>query len=196
MMRVFSVCIVLLLAAALTLVACQFTNGEPSAEATSGMHQVQAATLGAQPMTLADKNVYLGAQPTRADFAAAARYPGIRTVLDLRRESENRGFDEARQLNELDVEYQNVPCGGPEQLTDEVLDRSLHVIETGQRPLLVHCASGNRVGAVWMAWRMLKNGYSEERALAEAREVGLRNDGFIPVVLDYVQRHRPEAPER
>jgi len=67
------------------------------------------------------------------------------------------------------------------------------VIKDAPRPLVVHCASGNRVGAVWMALRMLNDGYTEAAALSEARQVGLRDDAFIPIVIDYVQRRRAES---
>ncbi len=188
---------VLLAVAAASLVGCETTSAsrERADAAAAANHGVQSASLGAHDMALADGKVYLGGQPSRADLAAAARYPGIESVLDLRRESENRGFDEAAELDRLDIEYENVPVGGPDQLTDEALDESLRIIRTSEKPLLVHCASGNRVGAVWMAWRMLEDGYTAERAEAEARLAGLRNDEFIPVVLDYVQRRRA-APDR
>lgn len=180
---------VLLLIAALLPCACQTAQDEAAAKAATP-HQVQPSNLGTMHMTLADGDVYLGAQPTQADLAAAARYPGIKSVLNLRREGELKSFDEAATLNDLGVAYENVPVGGPDQLTDQALDESINSIEHAPRPLLLHCASGNRAGAIWMAYRMLADGYSQDRALEEARQVGLHSDGFIPVVVDYVNRRQ------
>lgn len=184
---------VLLLAAALIPCSCRTAQDDAEAKAAAMTHQVQPSHLGAMHMTLADGDVYLGGQPSRADLTAGARYPGIRTVLSLRRDAESKGFDESATLSDLGVTYQNVPFGSPDQLTDQVFSESLNVIKDAPRPLVVHCASGNRVGAIWMAHRMLNNGYTEAAALSEARQVGLRNDEFIPVVLDYVQRRRAES---
>ncbi len=193
---------VLLLTAALVPCSCRTAPDEAAVKAAAMTHQAQPSHVGSVPMTLADGEVYLGGQPSRADLAAAALYPGIRSVLNLRHDVEPKGFDEAAALSDLGVAYENVPFGSPDQLTDQVFDESLNVIEEAPRPLLVHCASGNRVGAIWMAHRMLNDAYTEQAALSEARQVGLRNDEFIPIVIDYVQRRRaergpgPESPSR
>lgn len=191
-MRHAAVGVLLLASISLGPASCQSSDEpEMAAEVATPTPSTHNATIGAKSMAIADGEVYLGGQPTQADLIAAVHYPGVRSVLDLRRESENRGFNEVGALGELEVAYECVPFGGPDELTDEVLDQSLAVIRTAPRPLVVHCASGNRVGAVWMAYRMLDDGYSHEQALAEARQAGLRNEEFIPVVVDYVARRRP-----
>jgi protein tyrosine/serine phosphatase len=49
-----------------------------------------------------------------------------------------------------------------------------HVVEDPDNaPLLIHCASANRVGAMWALYRALK-GNPEELALEEARTIGLQ----------------------
>jgi hypothetical protein len=61
----------------------------------------------------------------------------------------------------------------------------------GERPLLLHCASANRVGAVWLAHRVLDGGLSYDAALREAellpqQEADLSVDAVLRdlVVLD------------
>lgn len=51
-----------------------------------------------------------------------------------------------------------------------------HVVEDPDNaPLLIHCGSANRVGAMWALYRALK-GIPEEIALEEARTIGLQSD--------------------
>jgi protein tyrosine/serine phosphatase len=51
-----------------------------------------------------------------------------------------------------------------------------HVVEDPDNaPLLIHCASANRVAAMWALYRALK-GIPDEIALEEARTIGLRPD--------------------
>ena len=42
--------------------------------------------------------------------------------------------------------------------------------------MLISCASANRVGAFMMIYRVVEQGWSEEKALDEALKIGLRGD--------------------
>ena len=46
---------------------------------------------------------------------------GVREVIDLRTEREERGFAEAARTAELGARYVSIPFGGPVPLTDAVL---------------------------------------------------------------------------
>jgi hypothetical protein len=54
----------------------------------------------------------------------------------------------------------------------------------------MHCHSGNRVGAIWLAWRVLDGGLAWDKALDEAHEVGLKTPAFETRVKDYVERQK------
>jgi hypothetical protein len=51
---------------------------------------------------------------------------------------------------------------------------------------LIHCASANRVGAFWMIYRVLEQGWSEDKALAEAERIGLRSPALKQFAHDYI----------
>lgn len=133
--------------------------------------------------------IFLASQPAAADFQLA-KDAGMQTVLDLRKPDEGRGFDEPRIVRELGLAYVNLPFGSPDELTDEVFARGRELLARAQRPLLVHCHSSNRVGAIWLAWRALDGGLSWEAALAEARTVGLKTPALEAKARDYVERQR------
>jgi uncharacterized protein (TIGR01244 family) len=135
--------------------------------------------------------IFLASQPEKEDFSQA-KDRGIKTVLNLRPASE-LDWDEAA-LVKLGLEYQNVPITSRDSLTDDAIDRVRGILKDREkRPLLVHCASANRVGAVWLAHRVLDGGLSYDDALKEAKTVGLKTPAFEEKVKDYIRRKQDEG---
>jgi hypothetical protein len=50
----------------------------------------------------------------------------------------------------------------------------------------IHCATANRVGAVWLIKRVLADGWDVEKATAEAERIGLRSPQLKQFALDYI----------
>ncbi len=101
--------------------------------------------------------------------AAAAGYVG---VIDLRTPGEDRGYDEAAVAASLGLDYVALPVAGPAGVTFDnaaALDRALAGMDG---PVLLHCASGNRVGAL-VALGAKAGGATDEEALAAGRAAGL-----------------------
>jgi len=133
--------------------------------------------------------VVTGGQPSAAHLAAF-HAAGGRVVLDLRDAMEPRPLDEAATAASLGLAYVNVPIG-PHSLTDTTLDRMRQILrEAGDELVLVHCASGNRVGAALLPFLMLDHGFEEEDAVAQAMRVGLRSAELMEWGLDYTRRHQ------
>lgn len=131
--------------------------------------------------------VFAASQPKPEDFAQA-KQGGVRTVIDLRRPDEDRGFDEAKVVGDLGLRYVNLPWNGAGELTDQVFDRARELLNTAERPILMHCSSANRAGAVWIAWRALDGGLPVEDAVAEGQVVGVKSPEFVAKARDYVAR--------
>lgn len=131
--------------------------------------------------------VYLAGQPSAEDLAAFAA-AGLRAVVSLRKTQEPIGYDERARAAELGLDYESLPWNGAEELADEVFTRVRELLNTAPRPFLLHCASGNRVGAVWIPWRVLDGGLTLEQAVAEARTIGLERAEYEARARDYVRR--------
>jgi uncharacterized protein (TIGR01244 family) len=159
---------------------------KPRAAASENVSAVEIGSLA--PLHVFG-DVYLAGQPSEADFAAL-RERGVRVVLNMRHASENKSFDERATVEKLGLRYIHVPWSGPEQLTDEVFDEHREVLNTLREPLLVHCASANRVGAVWIAWRALDGGVDVEQAVAEAKRIGLTSTALEGKAREYVARRK------
>jgi protein tyrosine phosphatase (PTP) superfamily phosphohydrolase (DUF442 family) len=107
-------------------------------------------------------------------------------VINLRHAQEITTFDETAVVGVLGLDYVHLPWNGTEELTDEVFDRCRALLSTAERPILLHCASANRVGAVWLPWRVLDGGITWEAALGEAHTIGLRSSGYEELARAYV----------
>ena len=86
-------------------------------------------------------------QPDKAAFEVFAR-SGYTTVIDLRGESENRGLDEVGVVEELGMDYVLFPITGPDAISYDNARKLDQLIEDADGPVLVHCGSSNRVGAL------------------------------------------------
>jgi protein tyrosine phosphatase (PTP) superfamily phosphohydrolase (DUF442 family) len=72
-----------------------------------------------------------------------------------------------------------------------VVDRFLKVItESGNQPAFIHCASGNRAAAMWFIKRVLVDKWDNDRATAEAAQLGLTSQPLKTFALDYIQTHK------
>ena len=133
-------------------------------------------------------SIFLASQPTQEDFKTAAEN-GIKTVLNLRTPQE-LDWDEAALVKKLGMNYVNIPIT-PRTFTDEKIDQARKLLnDSKNRPLLVHCASANRVGAIWLAHRVLDHGLSYQEARKEARTVGLRSPVLEKIVQRYIAKHQ------
>ena len=145
--------------------------------------------LGAVQKTHAFGKVLLSGQP-QPDDLEQARSRGLKTVISLRTDGE-LNWDEARIVRDLGMDYFVVGFRAPAELTDTVFDRVRELLGDRQRhPLLLHCASANRVGAVWLAHRVLDHGVDFDEAHREAEAVGLKSREYLARARDYVERRR------
>ncbi len=138
-------------------------------------------------------DIYLAGQPTAEDFQEFKKR-GVKSVLNLRTKDE-MDFDEAKTLKNLGLEYHHIPIASPDSLTDENFDKLRKLLnEKEQRPLVLHCASANRVGAVWLAHRVLDGGLTYEAALAEAKTVGLKAPAMEAKAKEYIAKQKAKKP--
>jgi len=109
-------------------------------------------------------------QPDEAALKVFAEQ-GYKTVIDLRTEGEDRGIDEAKVIEGLGMDYLILPIGRDSISFDSA--RALdQLIENAEGPVLIHCGSGNRVGAL-LALRKSLSGADDETALEYGREGGM-----------------------
>jgi len=119
-----------------------------------------------------NEHIYRSAQPTREGLQALPKL-GIKTVIDLRGASERSG--EAQLLEAMGIKYINIPMPPLGAPSLESVKQALALLtDQGAWPILVHCERGSdRTGTVIACLRISQDGWSNQRALDEARQLGL-----------------------
>lgn len=154
--------------------------------------KLEACELGGTNNVHRLGKIYLAGQPSADDFAIAKK-DGIKTVINLRTPGE-LPFDEKGVLKELGLEYHYLPFAAPDTLKDEIFEKSLKVLgDKKKQPVLMHCASANRVGAIWLAHRVLTDKVPYDKALKEAKEVGLRFPPYEVKAKAYIEKAQAKA---
>lgn len=119
------------------------------------------------------EGLVVGGQPS-PDVLRQAAEAGIRVVVNFRGEGEDPGYDEAALAASLGLTYLRVPVAGPQGLTEENVRLFDAVLEqVGDQPALMHCASGNRVGAMHALHAARYRGLDTEAAIEFGKARGL-----------------------
>ena len=96
-------------------------------------------------------------------------------------------------MRQAGIGYTNLPIRGAGDLTRANVVRFDQLLrEAGTQETLVHCASGNRVGAMIALRAAWIDGKSSEAALAEGRRWGMKS--LEPAVRERLQARAGETP--
>lgn len=158
------------LAAGLALAAC--AGGGPQAARTADVAPAAAPALQLPNLGHPQADVYTSGrigEPEVAQLEAA----GVRHVVDLTAPAETPAFDEAAALQKVGIAYDNLPIAGAGALTRDNVAAFDALLRDAGRPLLVHCASSNRVGAMAALRAAWIDGKPVEAAIAEGRAWGM-----------------------
>jgi len=161
----------------LVLAGCLMLSGATVAEDMQDIHVDIGQVESSDDLRPVDGLTSSG-QPDADEFALFAE-AGYVAVIDLRGEMEDRGLDEEAVLAELGMEYVTLPLSSPDAISYENASKLDEILSGFDGPVLVHCGSGNRVGAL-LALRESANGASAEDALQYGRDAGMT--GLEPVV--------------
>lgn len=118
----------------------------------------------------------------------ALQAAGVTRVIDLTPDAETPDFDEAAAVRAAGLRYDNLPIAGAVDLDREAVEAFDALLAKDAGPALVHCASGNRVGALAALRAAWLQGADDDAALAEGRRWGLT--GLEPVVRQQLLRER------
>jgi len=140
-----------------------------------------------------NENFYRGAQPTQAGIQQLARL-SIKTIINLRSADEDSRAEEwwAQQAG---LRYFNFPMKGWGRPVDAQAQAILSVINAPEnQPIFVHCMRGkDRTGTIVACYRIAHDHWTDERAIKEARQLGMRWSEFA--MKRFIRRfYRRECP--
>ncbi len=120
-----------------------------------------------------DSHRHVSGQPS-AEAIAKLPSAGITTVIDLRPDQETPDLDERAAAEKAGLKYLVLPVAGAPDLTRENVVRFDQLLkETSSENVLIHCASGNRVGAMLALQARWMQGKSAEESLAIGKAAGM-----------------------
>jgi len=149
-----------------------------------------ASSLAAEVPATADATAFPNYSLVRPGLAAAGqpsaeglaqlKAMGFKTVINLRTEKEGPKDEEAI-VKAAGLSYVSVPVSA-ETFSQADADAVGKVLDDpAAAPVLLHCSTANRVGAVWALLRM-RQGASLEEAENAGKAVGLKSPAMIEAV--------------
>ncbi len=122
-----------------------------------------------------DGRFYFAGQPDEASLRRFVNDTHTKMIINIRTEDEMAtkvDFNERAAAEEMGVEYVLLPVT-PATLSGGDVDIFAQVLGQTEGPVLIHCGSSNRVGALWAAYLARYKDMPMEEALAMGRDAGL-----------------------
>jgi len=129
--------------------------------------------------------LYSAGQPT-PDQWRQIRAAGVAAVLNLRPDDEQPGVDEAQSVQGAGLRYDQLPVANGDALDHACVDAfARYLAEHPGGGVLIHCGSGNRVGALVALLARRHRGETIPGAIEAGRRAGLT--GLEPKVAELLQ---------
>lgn len=117
---------------------------------------------------------------------------GFASIVNMRLASEAGANveGEGEAAKSAGIRYYHIPFSGAAP-DPAVADQFLKTITAPENnPAYIHCASGNRVSAMWMIKRMVVDHWDADKAFTEAAALGLTSPALKQFAIDYAQTHQ------
>ena len=161
---------------AIGLAACQKLESVPNL-------QIGIPDLNISDLLVQENSVFTSGQPSQQQLKEALQL-GIKAVINLRTPSEQIGqyWSEQKTTEQQGAEYYNIPVNGIDGLNVQNAQALTKLLNKYQgKPVLVHCASGNRIGAL-VAIASKSEGDSIEKALAKGKQWGMTREKLVEII--------------
>lgn len=131
-----------------------------------------------------------GATDPKALAEVAKR--GYKSVLNLREATEKGAEIDASKAaaDSAGLKYIHLPFNTSKP-DPGVADNFIKIVtDKANQPIYIHCGGAVRVSGLWMAKRILVDKWPEDKALAEANEIGPPSETMLKFALEYVKSKR------
>src|SRR4051812_45054967 len=164
-----------------------------------GMAALPAGAQGVTKQTVPGANNFARLETTVACGGATTpeavpeiKKLGFKSIINLRLPSEAGANVEAEAAaaKTAGINFYNIPFSG-QSPDPKVADQFLQTItEKSNEPAFIHCAAGNRAGAMWMIKRLVVDHWDTDKAFTEATALGLTSPALKQFAIDYAQTHK------
>lgn len=157
---------------------------DPGSAAAAAPATTGVASIAIPQAKSTTDGVLTGGQPTPENLAQF-KEQGVKTVVNLRSAAEEKDFaDEAKTLEAAGIKYVHIPIDGKtgEGINEENAKKLAELM--AEKPVVVHCASGQRVGALIAMKAKVVDGKTPEEALAIGQENGLSKPELVAITAE------------
>ena len=151
---------------------------------------VKNAKVGSTPNVHQVGDLLLAGQPSSDDISLM-KDMGIGHVLDLRSAGEV-DWDEAHKVQANGIGYTRLAIADPKDMDEKLFETARKIFRgaSEKHKVFCHCGGANRVGAVWLAYRVLDEDVDWATALKEAHEVGLVSPALEKATKKYLDAQK------
>jgi protein tyrosine phosphatase (PTP) superfamily phosphohydrolase (DUF442 family) len=129
---------------------------------------------------------------TKPEAVPELKKMGFASIINLRLPTEAGAMveEEGAAAKAAGINYYNIPFNG-QQPDPAVADKFIATITSkGNEPAYIHCAGGNRAGAMWMIKRLVVDHWETDRAATEATALGMTSPVLKQFAITYAQSHK------
>src|SRR5215211_8400619 len=145
---------------------------------SSGSQDIQALSSSIENFGKLNDHYYRGSQPMAGQFDELKKL-GIKTIIDLRKDSIAEASQEAREAG---LQYVNIPLTTKRPATEDQTAQFLKLVnDPANWPVFVHCKGGrHRTGEMTAIYRITHDGWSGEQAYEEMKKYDFEDSFFYP----------------
>ncbi|MET1253670.1 fused DSP-PTPase phosphatase/NAD kinase-like protein [Aliikangiella maris] len=132
----------------------------------------QVDLAGFNQVKTASEKLITGGQPSKEELVLLAN-SGVKNIINLRGVNEFDGFDEKQAAEALGIKYIVIPVNGAKGVTLENAEKLNQALSENNGLTMVHCASGNRAGALISIREFINNKQDAEAALQTGEQAGM-----------------------
>jgi protein tyrosine phosphatase (PTP) superfamily phosphohydrolase (DUF442 family) len=168
------------------VVAAAFSSRPASAQ------QVTKQTVpGVQNFARLETTIACGGATT-PEAVPELKKMGFASIINLRLPSEAGANveGEAAAAKTAGINFYNIPFSG-QSPDPKAADQFLATVTAkNNEPAYIHCAAGNRAGAMWMIKRLVVDHWDTDKAFTEATALGLTSPALKQFAIDYAKTHQ------
>jgi protein tyrosine phosphatase (PTP) superfamily phosphohydrolase (DUF442 family) len=142
-----------------------------------------------------DDKPSLGGQPSGTAYAKAADN-GFRSVVTLRSKADGVDLVRERLMVERNkMRYFNISAAAKLPRHKQVDEFLALARDKANHPMLINCAFAERVAPLMMIFRIVEQGWTEQRAVEEASLSGIKADSLRKFAKDYLAPSKKKAAD-
>lgn len=130
--------------------------------------------------------VFTAGQPTSFGMRELSDM-GVKTVINVLPEKECIPGEEAT-VSANEMEYHALPFD-PSGLTIQTIYEFGELLNNVDRPVIIHCSTGNHVGGLWFAYRVLVEKAPLAQGMKEGRKIGMKQE-MEDAVFEFIRSQR------